>query len=279
MERRRIEFSGACYHVIQRGNNREQIFRSTRDKKSYLNNLVSLKTSYDFLLLGYVLMDNHYHLLIRTGDDPLHKIIFRQNMFYSRYFNNSHQRSGHLYGDRYKASIIQDDHYLFSVLRYIHYNPVKAGMCQKPGQYKWSSDESYRQNNTENVDIDFILNMLSLNRNNAIKIYLNQMQEELRENEVYDKMKYIGDEDFIAKIKADHTRKGQKVIRKPLDDILENIGITRADIDLIKSGSRKRSLSNYKKKYVREAIAQGYSYKEIGENIKISDSAVALYCR
>ena len=76
MERKRVEFPGAFYHVIQRGNNRENIFRSDTDKRRYLNHLVELKYIFDFKLLGYVLMDNHYHLLVQTGEDPLHKITF-----------------------------------------------------------------------------------------------------------------------------------------------------------------------------------------------------------
>ena len=81
MERRRIEFPGAYYHVTQRGNNREWIFRKSSDKNCYLDNLVDLRDKYQFQLFGYVLMDNHYHLLLRTGEEPLHKIMFRQNMF------------------------------------------------------------------------------------------------------------------------------------------------------------------------------------------------------
>ncbi len=124
MERRRIEFPGAYYHVMQRGNNRERIFRKNSDKSCYLDNLAELRDNFQFQLFGYVLMDNHYHLLLRTGEEPLNKIMFRQNMFYSRYFNKAHKRSGHLYGDRYKASLIQDERYLFAVLRYIHLNSV-----------------------------------------------------------------------------------------------------------------------------------------------------------
>ena len=117
MQRRRVEYPGAFYHVIQRGNNRENIFRRDADKSRYLKHLVDLKKTCDFKLFGYVLMDNHYHLLLQTMEVPLHKIVFLQNMFYSRYFNKAHTRSGHLYGDRHKASLIQDERYLFGVLR------------------------------------------------------------------------------------------------------------------------------------------------------------------
>jgi putative transposase len=274
LERKRIEFPGACYHVVQRGNNKENIFRKVKDKESYLDNLTDLKSKYDFLLLGYALMDNHYHLLIRTGEDPLNKIIFRQNIYYSRYFNKAHNRSGHLYGDRYKASVVQDDQHLFAVLRYIHWNPVKAGICAAPEQYRWSSDKLYRNNIADPVDIDFILNIISANRKNAILQYKRQMK--IEDEVSYDEIKFVGDEEFVEQFELNRSELKKGLIRKSLDDILADTGVDIEAFKLIKSGSRKRCLSSYKKKYIKEAIEQGYSYREIGKNIKISCSAVAL---
>ncbi|HSW35559.1 MAG TPA: transposase [Candidatus Limnocylindrales bacterium] len=277
MERRRIEYQGAFYHVTQRGNNRENIFRREADKSRYLSSLVELKKKYDFKLFGYVLMDNHYHLLLQAGQDPLHKIIFRQNMQYSRYFNKTHNRSGHLYGDRYKAALIQDEHYLFAVLCYIHWNPVKAGISRDVTQYQWSSDACYRRNLYGTVDIDFILNILSADRKSAIFEYARLMLAE--EDIKYDSLKIIGDQDFEESLKKDETSAGQEKseTRKSLDEILEGTGVSDEDYQLIKGGSRKRRLAPYKTAYIKEAVRQGYSFREIGGNISISASAVALY--
>ncbi len=269
--RRRIEFPGAFYHVTQRGNNRERIFRKDKDKKCYLDNLVELRDKYQFQLYGYVLMDNHYHLLLRAGEEPLQKIMFRQNMYYSRYFNKTHRRSGHLYGDRYKASLIQDERYLFAVLRYIHLNPVKAGLCPTPAVYKWSSDNCYRSNRRGKVDIDFILNILSPDRNIAIQEYIRLMQIEDEVN--YDSYKYIGDDTYKDKWEE----KKVQEIRKPLDEILKETGVNADDFHLIKAGSRKRHLSSFKTAYIAEAVRQNYTYNEIGSNINISAAAVAKY--
>jgi len=281
MERRRIEYPGAFYHVIQRGNNRELIFRSDTDKSCYLNNLVELKSKFDFKLLGYVLMDNHYHLLLQTGEDPLNKIIFRQNMYYSRYFNKSHNRSGHIYGGRYKASLIQDERYAFAVLRYIHWNPVKAGITNVPEKYPWSSDTSYRKNQNSEIDIDLLLNTINPNnRNTAIEQYIRMMR--IEEDVQYDSAKVIGNQDFIDSIisKVENEQGGQqKQARRPLDEILKAECETEKDFELIKSGSRKRSLGLIKAKYIEEAVKEGYSYEEIGKSIGITDSAVALYLK
>lgn len=253
MERRRIEYPGAFYHVIQRGNNRELIFRIDADKSCYLNNLVELKSKFDFKLLGYVLMDNHYHLLIRTGEDPLHKIIFRQNMYYSRYFNKSHNRSGHLYGGRYKASLIQDERYAFAVLRYIHWNPVKAGITTIPEKYPWSSDICYRRNQSTDIDIDLLLNTINPNnRQTAIEQYIRMMR--IEEDVQYDYAKFIGDEKFddSLKNKDDVEQEGHQIqIRRHLDDILKKECDTEKDFELIKSGSRKRCFGSKKSKIYR----------------------------
>ena len=281
MERKRIEFPGAFYHVIQRGNNRESIFRNDADKARYLNHLVELKKKFDFKLLGYVLMDNHYHLLIRTGEDPLHKIIFRQNMYYCRYFNKAHNRSGHLYGGRYKASLVQDEHYAFAVLRYIHWNPVKAGITTVTEKYPWSSDICYRKNQSKEIDIDLLLNTINPNnRQTAIDQYIRMMR--IEEDVQYDTDKVIGDEAYIESFedKAERTQEAQKKQhRRPLDDILKAVCEAEADFELIKTGSRKRCYSPVKTRYIKEAVKDGYSYEEIGNNINISDSAVALYLK
>ena len=281
MERKRIEYPGAFYHVIQRGNNREKIFFSDADKSCYLNYLVELKEKFDFKLLGYVLMDNHYHLLLQTGEDPLHKIIFRQNMYYSRYFNKTQNRSGHLYGGRYKASLIQDERYAFAVLRYIHWNPVKAGITTVTEKYPWSSDICYRKNQSKEIDIDLLLNTINPNnRQTAIDQYIRMMR--IEEDVQYDTDKVIGDEAYIESFeeKAERTQEAQKKQhRRPLDDILKAVCEKEADFELIKTGSRKRCYAPVKARYIKEAVGAGYSYREIGYNINISDSAVALYLK
>ena len=276
MLRRRIEYEGAFYHVIQRGNNREHIFRKEIDKQSYLSKLVDLKKQLGFKLFGYVLMDNHYHLLLQTFKDPLHKIIFSQNMFYSRYFNNKYQRSGHLYGDRYKASLIQDERYLFAVLRYIHWNPVKAGLVKSPEEFAWSSDRVYRSNKNKEVDIDFILNILSSKRQEALVAYVKQMKPD-DDHVDFETKKIIGDSDFIESIQINKVDQEIHSGRISLDELLRNTGVSDLDYALIRGGSRKRHLKTYKELYMKNARKHGYSYREIGEYINLSDSAVGLY--
>lgn len=275
MSRKRIEYPGAFYHVIQRGNNREKIFHDDADHYRYLSILAKVKVQNDFVLLGYALMGNHYHLLLRTNLTPLQQIIFDQNMRYSRYFNDRHNRTGHLYGGRYKALLVLDESYLFSVLRYIHWNPCKAGLCLNPQDYAWSSDRYYRDGSEGIVDVGLILKMLNPDRQKAIREYKNLMNYD--EDVDYDSGKVIGEDNnkFDIGIDLEEKKTALKAEKPSLDQILKETGISASDFDLIKSSSRQRRFSEYKKLYYHEAIKQGYTLKEIGENIGLSAAAVS----
>lgn len=266
--RYRIEYEGAFYHVTQRGNNREKVFKKGNEKVLLLQKLEEFADMLDFSLLGYVIMDNHYHLLLQANEEPLSKIMHRLNNYYSRRYNTAYNRSGHVFGGRYKASLIQDESYLFAVLRYIHWNPVKARMCCNPAEYPWSSDRLYRKNHRGWVNIDFVLNILHSDRKRALKEYIKLMK--INDEENYEKDSIIGDKAFISSVK----QKKEQVQRKELDEILWETGISEIDFQLTKDGSRKRHLALYKAAYVKEALRHQYTYKEIGDNIGISDAAV-----
>lgn len=269
MRARRVEYAGAIYHVMQRGNNKEDIFRGDGDKRFFIAELANSKKMFDFQLFGYVLLDNHYHLFLQTGDKPLSKIMQRQNSLYSRYFNRVHERSGHLFGLRYKASVIPEERYLFAVLRYIHWNPVRAGIADSVSEYRWSSDYFYRNNIDGLVDIDFMLKILSENRNYARNEYLRLIQD--GSSTESSEMDLPAEEPFD--IFATRNRGSASESRMDLDDILMETGLNDYEFSLTKSGSRKRNLKPYKASYIREAYRQGYTYQEIADNISISASA------
>jgi putative transposase len=285
LSRKRIEYPNAFYHVVQRGNNRENIFRRDADKYRYLNNLSVLKAKYDFKLLGYVLMDNHYHLLLQTVATPLHRIIFYQNMVYSRYFNKAYERTGHLYGDRYKAYLILDEKYLFSVLRYIHWNPCKAGLCIRPEEYKWSSDLYYRKDNAGIVDTEFIFKSLHTNHEKAFKNYnrlMKVMPDESEEAKLVSNpaigvtvVNKKNEKEANLKLSLTAEQNSKPAEKLSLDQLLKETGVSEEDFKLIKSGTRQRRLSSYKAEYYSKAVLYGYTYEEIGANINLTAAAVA----
>lgn len=264
----RMEYPGTVYHVIQRGNNREFVFDKDHDKKYLLEGLRLYKDKLGFTLFGYVIMGNHYHLIIKTHQSPLQKIMQMLNNRYSKYYNIVHRRTGHVFGGRYKAIPVQDDRYLLTLLRYVHQNPIRANICQNTWEFPWSSDNEYRRNTNELVNIDIVLDIFSENRKVALEKYAQFMSiEEMADFESID---IIGDENYALAVKPQ-----QEVMqRKRLDEILIETGLSLEDFKLVKAGSRKRSYTMLKVTYIKEALKQGYSVKEIAANISLSDVAV-----
>ncbi|TYO95056.1 transposase [Desulfallas thermosapovorans] len=266
--RARVEYDGAIYHVIQRGNNREYIFDRDEDKMFLLQELMGRKACAGFNLYGYVIMSNHYHLVLQVGDEPLSKLMHLLNSSYGRYYNREHNRTGHVFDGRYKALPIQNERYLLAVLRYVHRNPVRAGMCSHVNKYRWSSDIYYRNNQGNLIDIDLPLGMFSNDRERAIKQYISFMEQE--DDIDYDQLDAVGDTSFMIKINPPQ----KKSVKKSLDEILADTGVCPADFALIKSGSRKRYLVPYKAAYAKEAVKYKYTLKSIGDNINISATAI-----
>jgi putative transposase len=140
----RLEFSGAVYHVIARGNEQRDVFRDDLDRELYLCRLARYQTQFRFRLYAYCLMTNHVHLALETGPVPLSRIVLGLHGSYAQAFNQRHGRVGHLFQGRYKALLVQKTAYLLALVRYIHENPVKAGLVRQAAAYRWSSDRFYR---------------------------------------------------------------------------------------------------------------------------------------
>ncbi|MBI2472131.1 MAG: transposase [Planctomycetes bacterium] len=135
----RIEYSGAYYHVINRGNAGENIFIDERDKEKFLEYLAKGVERFTTRIHTYCLMSNHYHLLLETPQANLSVAIQWLNVSYSVYFNKRHRRKGHLFQGRFKAVLLDANEYLILLSRYIHLNPVRAKMVTHPLEYSWSS--------------------------------------------------------------------------------------------------------------------------------------------
>lgn len=135
----RIEYPDAFYHITARGNERNNIFRDDLDKERFLAYLESAVVRYKAVIHVYCLMNNHYHLLLSTPSGNLSEIVRHINGAYTVYFNKRHHRCGHLFQGRYKAILVDADEYAGELSRYIHLNPVRAGVVEKPENYPWTS--------------------------------------------------------------------------------------------------------------------------------------------
>lgn len=140
----RMCFEGAIYHITARGNNREAVFRSDDDRRQWLLLLRRYKERFRFKLHAFALMDNHIHLLLEpSGDSTVSHIMQCLTVAYTKYFNRQWTRAGHVFQGRFHSRLVQKDDYFLVVSRYIHLNPVRAGMVRAPKDYLWSSYRAY----------------------------------------------------------------------------------------------------------------------------------------
>jgi REP element-mobilizing transposase RayT len=123
----RLNSPGSLVHIIARGIDGVQIFFKDEDRAEFLSRLSALKTATQYKCLAWCLMDNHYHLFMRTNDVPMSKLMRPLNGGYARWFNKKYQRRGYLFQDRYKSILCQDLEYARQLLRYIHLNPLRGG--------------------------------------------------------------------------------------------------------------------------------------------------------
>lgn len=135
----RIEFPGALYHLTSCGNERRNIFRSDRDRRAFLAFLGVAAKRFGWSVTAWVLMSNHFHLVIQTLEPNLSRGMHWLNSAYAGWFNRAYGRSGHLFQGRFKAFLIDKEAYFAEVLRYVVLNPVRAKMVERPEAYKWSS--------------------------------------------------------------------------------------------------------------------------------------------
>jgi len=169
----RVEYPGAYYHVVSRSNNQENIYNNDKDKEKFLEYIEKAVERFSIIIHTYCLMSNHYHLLVETPDANLSLSMQWINVSYATYFNREHDRHGHLFQGRFKATLIGADEYLKHLSRYIHLNPVRAKMTSKPAEYQWSSYHVFidRQKATKFLETDRLLSNFGINKREAKRNY------------------------------------------------------------------------------------------------------------
>ena len=156
---KRIYYSNAVYHVVFRGNNRQFVLADRKDKEALLKTLSKYKGRFGFKFYGFVLMDNHAHLVLGTDHiSNISKIMQAILLSYSLKFRKKYNYVGHVWQGRFKSNIIDGDGYIKECLEYIHNNPVRANIVESPEKYPWSSHFIYNgfTNNViqEKIELD-----------------------------------------------------------------------------------------------------------------------------
>jgi len=201
----RVEYAGAFYHVTARGNERRKIFFTQRDYARFKEYLAIAQERFGCVLHAYALMGNHYHLLLETAEANLGQVMHFINGPYTTYINVKRKRSGHLFQGRYKAIVIDRDSYLLMLSRYIHLNPVRAGIKEHPADYPHSSYAAYIDPGKEDiVAVEPTLSLLTDQQAEAARHYREFVESALDAgmesplNNVYGGL-ILGGEGFIRK--------------------------------------------------------------------------------
>ena len=215
----RIQYPGAFYHVTCRGNERRKIFIDDDDRGRFLQLLVDSLVTYRVILYGYVMMNNHFHLVLQTLGANLSEFMRRFNICYTGWFNYRHTTCGHLYQGRYKALLVDADNYLLELSRYVHLNPVRVSQYrgntyrerwQYLQRYRWSSLLGYLD---ERRRVGFIDYGLVLDRAGGYGGYKRFILDGLKEGigdpleNVHHQM-ILGDDNFVVRVKNKYLGEG-----------------------------------------------------------------------
>src|SRR3990172_3822719 len=135
----RVHVVGGLYHVVCRGNRGQEVFLDDEDRRHLLRTAGRLMAEFGAKCYAYVLMPNHFQLLVQVGEAPLSKMMQRLLTSQARYFNERHHQAGHLFQGRFEARLWDGKRHLLGLVRYLHLRPVRAGLCQSPEEWEWSS--------------------------------------------------------------------------------------------------------------------------------------------
>jgi REP element-mobilizing transposase RayT len=286
--RPRIEFEGGFYHIITRGNQRQKVFIEEKDFLKYLEFLSDYKDRYGFLLYAYVLMGTHVHLLIETREVALSKILQGINQRFTMYFNWRHGTVGHLFQGRYKAILCDRDAYLLSLVKYLHFNPVRAGMVRRPEEYRWSSHRAYLDLSRDGlVDTELVLKMFSEGLRRGRRLYLEYMreQEKTSKEEFYRTVdqRILGDEEFVGRVRErvkDGIAAGKRRHGVSLGEIGRGIEeIFGIGLSELKGKGKETKVMEGRRLFSLTAREYGYKGKEIAAYLSKDPASVTGYLR
>jgi putative transposase len=273
----RVHAEGLLYHVMARGNDGQKIFLSQSDYQAFIEALRTVRQRYPFSLYAYVLMSNHFHLLLEVDQVPTARILQSLLTGYVRRFNKIHHRRGHLFEGRYKAIVCDRDSYLLELVRYIHLNPVRAAMVKRPSQWQWSGHCEYLGKEKRGL-IDSGPVMGELRTGARYEAFIRDGTKVNYRVEWHpgDGAPFLGPERFVKKI-AKETILSPISRRASLKNLLKNVA-TKSGLSaeiLLRKG-RLASVVNARDQFIREAVLQqGYLASQVADFLACHPSNVS----
>ncbi|MEI6614468.1 MAG: transposase [Chrysiogenales bacterium] len=289
----RIEYENAFYHVIARGERRDAIFNYPSDKEKFLVKLGETAEKYRLLVHAYVLMDNHYHVLVETPQGNLSQAMHYLNASYSNWFRRKYDIVGSVFQGRYKAVLVEKDEYLQILSAYIHLNPVRAGIVEEPSQYEYSSYRFYTLKSKQPafLRIDDLLGMFNGNRSEYRRFVAGYSKHgtEIDTEVIYGKNSLLGSVGFLRMAFKKMKNAGEMIDEREqpdvrdmslvnADDIME---IMFVDMRIAEDAIWQRRRGNVYRKLLLYGLWQhtANSLKQIGEIMKMDYAAVSAMVR
>lgn len=287
----RIEYSGALYHVLSRGNGGQDIFNTDDDRTLFLDLLEELVQRFNLEIYAYVLMSNHYHLLLKTLEPNLSRSMQWFGTTYTRKFNLKHHINGHLFQGRFKSIIVENDAYLLRLSCYIHRNPLRAGMVERLADYPWSSYPFYGYMKKPPGWLKTGTILAYLSGDDPRKAYRIKMREYANESQsIWEDVKHgliYGSRDFVEKLK-DRFLKDKKNIELPQhnrlfcefdpDLFLNEAGrILGLDIEAVRKAKKMRDSDKEKRDLLIYFLCKTgrFSNQKIGDLFELTYSSIS----
>ena len=309
----RLDIPGALHHIMLRGIDRSNIFIDREDKERFLERLGQTVQSSKCAICAWVIMDNHVHLLFRSGQEGISSVMRKVLTWYAQYYNRHHRRTGHLFENRYKSILCDEDLYLHALVRYIHLNPVRAGIIKtvkELDEYAWSGHRAIIEKTVHPwMDYDTVLSRFADTKKKAIAQYRKYIQEGLEtghnphfsggglvrsqggwsqvlsmrrkgQKEEYDE-RILGNGDFVNRILKESEEKEirQMKFRRSGLTLIKIIKDECKDRQIsrkeLESGGRRAKVSLARAKIARRGVEElGLSAAEIARHMGVATSSI-----
>src|SRR3990172_2084561 len=310
----RLDVPGALHHIMVRGINKSAIFNDDQDRQKFLERLRENVITAGAVVYAWVLMTNHVHILFKSGKQGISVVMRKQLTWYAQYYNRRHRRTGHLFENRYKSILCDEDNYLLALIRYIHLNPVRANLVttlEQLDNYPWSGHRTLIGEAKHSwMDVHHVLSEFGTTRRKAVNEYRRFMQEGLGQGrlpeltggglirskggwsqvlsarrsgrkEGYDE-RILGGGDFVNAILKDAEEKTQSQLKlrrsgKTLNRIIEEeCKKKRISPNELKGGGRRRMASALRATIAKRGLDElGLSMAEIARHVGVTTSSIA----
>lgn len=253
----RIIAADTIYHIIQRGNNRKFIYEDIEDKREFFELLKDASTRFDFTILYYVLMDNHYHLLVESSETPIWQGVQNLNLRYSKYFNKKYVRTGTIYEGRYSAQVVRGASYFYQVIKYLAMNPVTAGLVKSPEDYYWSAHREIVKGKSRIVNRARLLSFFPGTEGQALKAYTETVEDGIL-------IKPMANLHLNPEMRKDQL----------FNYVITSLGISEANLRIMVRGDRDAGIAEIRKDFIWACRKAGISINDIADYLSYSPEGI-----